>query len=66
MDLLVIMESEKPAGRRAADLYRLLKARRFFLDMLVFTPAEICKKLAGFGPFLEDLPKKGCVLYDAG
>ena len=66
VDLLVIMESEKPAGRRAADIYRLLKARRFSLDVLVFTPAEIRKKLAGFDPFLEDILKKGRVLYEAG
>jgi len=66
VDLLVIMESDKPAGRRAADIFRLLKDRRFSLDVLVFTPGEIREKLLGFDPFLEDILKKGRVLYEAG
>ncbi len=66
IDLLVIMESGLPAGRRAAEIYRRLGPRRFSLDILVYTPREIKERLAGFDPFLEDIMKKGRVLYEAG
>jgi len=66
IDLLVIMESGLPAGRRAAEIYRRLGPRRFSMDLLVYTPREIKERLAGFDPFLEDILKKGRVLYEAG
>jgi predicted nucleotidyltransferase len=66
VDILVIMESEKPAGRRAADIYRRLGWRKFPLDVIVFTPVEIARKMRGFDPFLEDVMKNGRVLYEAG
>ncbi len=66
VDILVIMDSKKPAGRRAADIYRRLGWRRFPLDVLVFTPGEIARKMSGFDPFLEDFMKNGRVLYEAG
>jgi predicted nucleotidyltransferase len=66
IDLLVIMDSSLPAGRRAAKIYRLLGARPFSLDVLVYTPKEIQERLARFDPFLEDIMKNGRVLYEAG
>lgn len=66
VDILVIMDSKKPAGRRAADIYRRLGWRRFPLDVIVFTPKEISRRLRGFDPFLEDIMKNGQVLYQAG
>jgi len=66
VDILVIMESRKPAARRAADIYRKLGWRRFPLDVIVFTPREIARKMRGFDPFLEDIMKNGRVLYEAG
>lgn len=66
VDILVIMDSNKPAGRRAADIYRKLGWRRFPLDVIVFTPREISRKMSGFDPFLEDIMKNGRVLYEAG
>jgi len=66
IDLLVIMESGLPAGRRAAEIYRQLGPRHFSLDILVYTPREIKERLAGFDPFLEGILKKGRVLYEAG
>lgn len=66
VDILVIMDSRKPAGRRAADIYRALGWRKFPLDVIVFTPKEISRKMRGFDPFLEDVMKNGRVLYEAG
>ena len=66
IDLLVIMDSSLSAGRRAAQIYRMLGVRPFSLDILVYTPREIQERLAGFDSFLEDVLKKGRVLYEAG
>jgi predicted nucleotidyltransferase len=66
IDLLVIMDSTLPAGRRAARIYRMLGVRPFSLDILVYTPREIQERLAGFDSFLEEILKKGRVLYEAG
>jgi predicted nucleotidyltransferase len=66
IDLLIIMDSNLPAGRRAAQIYRLLGVRPFSLDILVYTPREIQERLAGFDSFLEDIINKGRVLYEAG
>lgn len=65
VDLLIIMESDQTPARRAAAVHRLLQERPFPLDVVVCTPREVRRRLAGFDPFLQEVMRKGRVLYAA-
>ena len=65
IDLLVIMPSRERGLKRQLRVDRLIRPRRFPVDLLVLTPREIQQRLAGFDPFLEEVLTKGRVLYEA-
>ncbi len=63
VDLLVIMESDKPLVERSAAVSLLLSARAFPMDILAYTPQEIEEQRGKFNPFLREVLMKGRVLY---
>ncbi len=64
MDLLVVMLC-KGRPLEAALNVRLAVAADFPLDLLVRTPAEIRKRLRWGDCFMQEIPSKGKVLYEA-
>ena len=64
IDLLIIKESDKPRVERERELSGLLFPRRVPLDLFVYTPSELNKKIEEDGNlFLEDIVRNGIVLY---
>ena len=65
IDLLIIKKTKKPHFKRIpeARLY-LFKINRAF-DILVMTPEEIRKRLKLKDFFIEEILKKGILLYEA-
>ncbi len=64
VDLLVVM----PCKRRPLDqalAIRLAIKAGFPLDLIVRTPAEVRRRLAGGDFFLREITEKGTVLHDA-
>lgn len=65
VDLLVVETDATPADRCAA-VSQLLYPRPFPVDILVKTPDEIVRGLAGGDFFLTELLSRGRVLYERG
>jgi predicted nucleotidyltransferase len=65
VDLLVIMESDDCPARRSANVMRACRPPHLSMDVIVITPEELKKRLAGFDPFLEEALSKGRVLYES-
>lgn len=65
VDLLVIMDSTDRPAVRSACITRTCRPRYVALDILVRTPAEVATRLAGFDPFIEEILRRGKVLYSA-
>lgn len=64
VDLLVVMETDLPPIERARQVMRLLRPRRFPVDVVVKTPAEVESGLQQGSPFLREALEKGVVLYE--
>ena len=64
VDLLVIMNSREHPAERSAKVMSVCHPRYLGMDLIVITPEELEKRLAGFDPFLEDIMSKGRVLYE--
>lgn len=66
VDLLVIKETTQPRLQRQRELYGLLRDRTVPLDLLVYTPAELEKKISGEkNLFLHDIITNGKIIYAA-
>lgn len=65
IDLLVVMEDDDAPARRSTKVAQMCRLPYIAMDILVQTPEEIEKRLAGFDPFLEEIFTKGRFLYDA-
>lgn len=63
VDLLVIMESDLPSGRREVAVCRLIRPRPFPVDILVKTPAEVEAALGRNDWFIAEILQKGRVLF---
>ncbi len=63
LDLLVIADTQKGTFTVAGELYGVLRPRRFAMDIVVLTPEMYRRRRAGFDPFLEEVGRKGRVLY---
>jgi uncharacterized protein len=66
VDLLIIMESEERPIKRAALVSKVLRPRLFPLDILVRTPDEIQYRLTLGDFFIQEIMKRGKVLYERG
>jgi predicted nucleotidyltransferase len=66
LDLLVIMETDLPSAERQRQISRLLRPRRFPMDIIVRNPEEIQKSKRRVDPFMNEILDKGIVLYARG
>ena len=64
VDLLVIMDSDEPYRERYLSVCRLLRPRPFPVDILVKTTSEIREALAGGDFFIDEIVRRGVVLYE--
>ena len=64
VDLLVVMETDKPRAERYLEVSRLLVPRPFPVDILVRTPDEITAALEAGDFFIAEILSRGRVLYD--
>jgi len=64
-DLLVVKETKKPPSERIPEARLHLLKINFPFDVLVMTPREIKKRLKMGDFFIEEILKKGKVLYEA-
>ena len=65
VDLLVVMKSDDRPAKRSAKVMSFCRPRHLSMDVIVITPEELEKRLAGFDPFLEEVLSKGKVLYES-
>jgi len=64
VDLLIIMQTDRPDIERYLAVCRLLRPRPFPVDILVRTTAEIERELARGNFFIRDILSRGKVLYE--
>jgi predicted nucleotidyltransferase len=64
VDLLVIMESDKSAHARSAQISEILCPRPVPVDIVVRTTAEVTERLAIGEYFFQEILTKGKVLYE--
>ena len=64
VDLLVIMKTRASAKNRSWAVSRLLLPRPFPVDILVKTPREVEKSLEAGDFFVQEIIKRGKVLYE--
>ena len=62
-DLLIIKNTKKGRTKRHLEVDRLLLDRTMPLDILVYTPEEIKKRLLLGDYFIENIIKQGKLLY---
>lgn len=63
VDLLIIKKTKKQRTKRHLEIDRMLLDRRVPLDILVYTPAEIKKRLVLGDFFVKNIIQQGRVLY---
>jgi hypothetical protein len=64
VDLMVEMESDESPPARAIRVSGLFPKRRFSLDVLVYTPAEVTDLRGRRGSMLEIIDREGKVLHE--
>ena len=64
VDLLVVMPFEGKGFRKASEIRSRIDAA-FPLDLVVRTPEEVSRRLAGGDFFLREVTEKGQLLYAA-
>ena len=63
VDLFIIKETDKPRTKRHLEVDKILLDRIIPLDILVYTPQEIKKRLAFGDFFIRNIIEQGKVLY---
>lgn len=63
LDLLIVMKSRDRPAERIRKVSDLFDPRPLPMDFIVLTPDEVRQRLSGFDPFLEEVLKKGQLLY---
>jgi len=64
VDLFVEMDSVESAPARAIRISALFPGRRFPLDVMVYTPAEVARLRGRAGTLLELIEREGKVLHE--
>lgn len=68
VDILVVMNTDKPKHSRRSEVSRLLWDFDFPIDIVVYTPDEFKKAVEHedyyFNPFIKDAVKEGIALYE--
>ena len=65
VDLMVVMPQTRSRGVRMSLKIRERLERKFPMDLLVRTPAEIRKRLSWRDGFIEEIINNGRVMYEA-
>lgn len=65
VDLFIVKKSRKKRWERGYELRKLLFPPGVPLDILVYTPSELKKRLIIGDFFIKDIANKGKVLYEA-
>lgn len=63
IDLLIIKETSERLANRRIQVEKLLTDRLVSVDILVYTPQEVRYLFSIGSPFVEDIMKKGRVIY---
>jgi len=63
VDLLIIMNSNKPSWEKSIEISLAMK-HSFPIDIIVKTPEEIDKRTRAGDFFIDDILKKGRILYE--
>ena len=66
VDLFVIMPSRESMAKRMIRVDRVARVRGVPLDVLVFTPGEVKRRLVQGDMFIEEVLTRGRVLYQRG
>ena len=64
LDFFIIKSSKKERRFRITEVERILEDRKFPLDILVYTPEEVKKRLSLDDFFVKRILKQGRVLYE--
>lgn len=64
VDLLIVMETSKREVQQALEIRQFLKPL-FGLDLLVYSPEKIKKRVALGDAFLKDILSEGITLYES-
>lgn len=62
-DLLIIKKTKKPRTERHLELDKMLLDRKLPLDILVYTPQEIKKRISFGDFFIKNILQQGEILY---
>jgi len=65
VDLLVVMSRTRQKGQRMSVRIRHAIPRDFPLDLLVWTPAELLRRLRWGDTLTRDIVERGQILYEA-
>jgi predicted nucleotidyltransferase len=65
VDILVVMSKTRQKGERMSVRIRHAVPRDFPLDLLVWTPSEVNKRLRWGDTLTCDIIERGTILYDA-
>lgn len=63
-DLFIVKQSKTPKRERITEVERLLYPAPFPLDVLVYTPAEVRKRLGMGDFFIRRIMRDGKLLYE--
>jgi predicted nucleotidyltransferase len=64
VDLFIVQETSLPRPQRAQAVSSLFPQRRFALDIIVFTPAELAEGLARQDFLVKKVVEEGRLLYE--
>ena len=62
LDFFIVKDDKKPAHERMTEVYRLID-KDIAADFLVYTPAELAKRVKMGDPFIKSVLSEGKVLY---
>src|ERR1700738_3749325 len=63
VDLFIIKPSTEKRLEREKSVYRIIRKSAIPIDVLVYTPAEVKRRLSFEDPFVTQIVNKGRVLY---
>jgi predicted nucleotidyltransferase len=64
VDLLVVMETEQRETQQAMEIRQFINPL-FGVDILVYTPSHLVKRLELGDSFLKEITEKGLVVYES-
>jgi len=64
VDLLVEMETSDPMPERRRKIRELFRGRRWGLDVLVYTPAEMAQRRGSLASIVGEIEREGRLLYE--